>query len=1744
MEKALLELAIDVVRAPADGVRVRIDAIRLYPGGGVPIAVPTGPRRIVAPDAQVEPQILILTAPAGSFVGLELDVVSTPIEGPAVDARLKATLPFELDPRAPLRLRLEIDVERLHDGGEGALRAELAPTKQEPAPVVSPSGARSFQFDVSTALGPSRRVGVVASVGSLSKDARIALTPRRRDELPPLFRGQRMVGPVVQLVASEEPKGWMEITIPYDDQAVIAAGFAPADLVILQLDEARTRYRELRPGRVDTAARRLTARVDGFSFYVAGTPAIRIDLPQFHRNGFDEAVAYSASDLVTLSGQVSDERATISCAEAPGGWSSRGWFAFESIPHPSAGDMTLHLRAEVEGLLPHDVALIVRRRPASRCVAEVSRLHGTGVATTSARSQVTSSVVHHRHDREQSLLFFLREWQRGFTRSMPCVFFHEGRSGDWRRVNLLPELHFENVAAAAAIRSINEQARGPGIPLDQNHPEPIRELLSIHDYLEATQGTHDLGPWVLPALNWAAGRFGAGNVSVSYSLPIHSLSDDTVEVAFVAATHAATELAAASSLRPIMVDYYAPRFDMAIAPRPEVHAGTIYYARASRDGTVEREAVAQGIWCARVAFVHEPLQGRPVLLALGVEPDSGGQPRSSLLLFERQPDGSWSRTVVSSAAPFLDADVAYAPSGDPIVVACSAHTLELEPQLHELRKLTATSGFLDSPINWRQDGQREAADLGILPRIVFDSQGRQGVSFVRPYVADYPFDPQDNDHGWMMAVWDERAYRAVNIGVLSEASLTGDINKRVTMRAGRFLPPHNPFVGGAIGQSGRAVASFAPALAADGDGRVYMAYGDGALVLEEIDLGTITATRRVVDVDRRTGFAPSLALRDRHVPIVAYKDDFGSGSMERAAQDDLHFFNADTGVFVPDAPSGDQVPPTYIFPSTSYEGFAPYRPLTCERFLTPDDIGVLFRGGDIDELIERKDPDSTIDSILLHRRFNVELLEGGPRIEAREVNFQFWFSHRALNDMIHRLATRPRITQFTIDNGEHPEEDIARLDLTVFDPLAVVDDDHDFRATLDGLQFPTLLRERLRGLGFTISGTRDLQVQRIVGGEGEDEPGNRWTVTDPDPFAERVLLFPQPEANQNVRAPVAVVYNVRRLDDGRLEFTIAPLLTVTDRDRFRDADGKWAPCQVSQIWWDMLGRELAQRLVAAVPNVADDIRPARRVRVEGARITSMQPATFPGHQQNSVVFTLVAPYIWASGIDRDHFDAEFTAHTTEPTTFLMSFAPFVNSSGLIDFWAHNIVARLGHLDVTVGSWGDLDFLRVVAVVMPILAPIIGPIGAAGPIALVVGDIVVNDIADDEANQRVDPPDVEQFSNTLMDRLRAYVRARFGDFATGNEAVYLRGFEIQLWHRTALEEHVPSTNVSIVPESGINFGFARVDAEPAPRRTLLFMNNGDLPVLVEAVAFAQPTDEFRFAEPIDVPRVLRSGDAMVLRVEVDPHLPQGDRINRVRVRIAGGTEVFAEVRAIVVPPPRPLARLEPALLNFGIVVPGQRQQRTARLANDGDGDLVVSGATIEAEPNAVGLFTVAVPPARLAPTIAGELTVTYAPLAGAAMPHRGVLRVTTNDADHPVREIDLFGQVASGALVVDPAVTFLPSVLLPALPFGVGSTRSFNIYNTGTVAITLLASSFRIVDAGGAPSAHFLLSDQGIVVTPTGIAPPPPIQEIDRVLPAGSTLTLTVMFRPTATGPNTARVIVTASDPAIPSMTVQVSGEGL
>ena len=582
----------------------------------------------------------------------------------------------------------------------------------------------------------------------------VTLSERDPATLPPLLPRQVALGPAVHVASDRSPASGARLRLPYLAKAVRAAKLAPADLVVLALDDKQTRYRELRPVAVDENGATLTVVTDTFSTFFPGSPGIRIDAPRFYVSAIGERVGYSSALELMVSGEVTDDRAIV---EVDGVVATRAGRAFGrgSIPLPFAGDRVVEVTARLPDVRPHTVSFAVRRQPPAKRVALGSPLYGHELAVDTANRPYVSygtAIGPAGGAADDVEAFVAGDWNRLLSQYGHRL--ARTQLGDsevsWTSIDITEpaELHEELAASVIAEYQRLSIPGAPPIRLAAADPIATRAIRSIAAFI-AEHGDNFTAIAALYGvfrLRWPT--FALGVMTYSPTAPVAVLPDGvTLGATYVHATEADRDAAQASGVGNRLREMFVRATpvavtvtnaageeerviqDMPLEPTA-VAAGRLMYVEMSPyvgDGRTRSERVAEGIWCSRIALEVDPRTGQPVIAAIGVAADLDGVgPRSRLLMYRRQVDGRWTETLIDDQSAYVDVDLALETDGDPRLVAGVAAA----GGGFRLVEITAAgTGWSVQPLLWSLPGIA-ASNIGACPRIVIDSGNRSVVAFV------------------------------------------------------------------------------------------------------------------------------------------------------------------------------------------------------------------------------------------------------------------------------------------------------------------------------------------------------------------------------------------------------------------------------------------------------------------------------------------------------------------------------------------------------------------------------------------------------------------------------------------------------------------------------------------------------------------------------------------------------------------------------------------------------------------------------------------------------------------------------------------------------------------------------------------------------------------------------------------------------------------------------------------------------
>ncbi len=1592
------------------------------------------------------------------------------------------------------------------------------------------SADQTIALDPSDILG-QRTAGAGIRVGRGALPPGTVVDVRRRDPqgLPDLFPRQRRVGPVIEIQAATQPRAAVEVTVPYDAAELTAAGASPEQIVVLRLDDRRTAYHELRPYRIDTVNRTVTVRTPGFSSFFACTGGITVEIPEAFHNLVGDTLFYVPDGDTTVAGRLAANGAVVTLTGAPfaSSWSRADRFSFEQVRLLDRLETRVQIRAEVAGMMPHTCDITLRRFAPPKRVSTVHRFAGPTLGFLDIGTPaVTTGIIQRGRLTNADIFPALADWQTSLVRYTGVLQEYDAVGETWRTIPVVPESYFENEAARGAI-IILAIFRDP-IPVDETLPEGIRFLSALN--ADVAQPTDE---FTRRFLDTAFNFLGPRVHSLSSTMPLLQMEGDSYGVAWVASTWEGTQAANANGLQRYLDQLYGQQLDP--LPLQRIPAGRLYFRRVSRNGSAEPELVAENVWCTSVAMRRHPRTGAPTILALEMRPvprSADGRPpaeAASLLVCTRRDNGTWIVDRAGRNRPYVSADFEFDASGAMHIVAAHVDPSGFDDALncHLIRLSRAGELWVEEPVTWVEGPQNRERRRGSWPRVAFDARGRLVLAFcydapaLAAPIAEVTFVPPTRipiDAGvhWFAGVLENGTWRMQRIDGADFADLTGADDGTRDAAFGR----------GMSAQSRAGFVHFAPSIVPDPRGTLWMAYGKGALHLAEIDLDTLTATGRTVDVDRTTGFYPSVALRDAGVPAVAYKDLFGTDDH------DVHYFRLDEGNLVPPGQPREPLAPGHAIDFLNLTSFGARLPLSCanvRQILGNVIFGAVLNPAELDRVVN-----PLLESLIMHATFDWALLPG--RAERLLRDLRVHRSHPQLADHLEQVFPRPDIIEVFIKN-DRTDEDITRIDLTLFGDLLSVDDvDGRLREELDlrsrgQLPPPPPVEEE-----DDLPDERDPDIDQGRGpGRPPRPPGGRPSSRRPTPVRLRTHFqragWPL-SANENIRvnapdrfrpfwelvdhAPFGVrpgairqVYQIF-VDGTRLTVRLPARVTVTGRN-----DSSARVCDLSQDDWDLAGTFLAGRIGGILPPIPNDVADKAYI-IAAAGIRFRKETRDPARaQQGSVRFTANVPHLLVWGEDI----AEVILRTKTPSELGFTLAPFVQE-GRLRWFPREGFSHIGEIEATITESSILAIVEFLTFAL---------FGALVYGLVRVGRALGESLIEGFAQEQVSG--LTQFGGLagLVEPIYAeWVRARFpnGD-PPALEAVFLRDQILTYWTR---EDGDPRTTIFLATPSRLSL-IAAVDG-PAVRRNLLLQNAGSLPVSLDDVTLASPGGEFRIASPPMWPRVLFPGEAETVTVELEADLPVGPRNNTLQARFNGDGLVEVPLSGLAQSPRRLVVRPADRLV-FGVVNVGSSRVLRVELANEGEGPLTVSAIRVSATGANVGRFTAAPAAPLTVPAVSSRfLDVTFTPQAMLAGGNEATLVIESDDPVRPRVEVRLSGLGAAGSLLVVP-----PSINFGNTPVGGSSPenrRPLGLFNTGAASVTINGSSFRLVDPVGNVSPHYqLLSNAGL-----------PLPQQDVTIRSGDQFAMQVRFRPTAAGEHFATLRLTASTAGVGEIAVLMSGRGV
>jgi Abnormal spindle-like microcephaly-assoc'd, ASPM-SPD-2-Hydin len=222
---------------------------------------------------------------------------------------------------------------------------------------------------------------------------------------------------------------------------------------------------------------------------------------------------------------------------------------------------------------------------------------------------------------------------------------------------------------------------------------------------------------------------------------------------------------------------------------------------------------------------------------------------------------------------------------------------------------------------------------------------------------------------------------------------------------------------------------------------------------------------------------------------------------------------------------------------------------------------------------------------------------------------------------------------------------------------------------------------------------------------------------------------------------------------------------------------------------------------------------------------------------------------------------------------------------------------------------------------------------------------------------------------------------------------------------------------------------------------------------------------------------------------------------------------------------PKAVVTPPALDFSTVCPGASIDRDLTVTNTGTAPLTINSITIGGGSSA-GLSVLSPPvlPVILPAGAHLAFTVRFTPTGPMGGPLSGTVLVNTDDPAGPIVSVPITGQVGQSVLTLGTTALDFGGVATDNRTSPSSRTKTLTLSNTGTCAMTVTA-----LPIGGAAAGDYTIV--GGPTLPLSIA-------------AGSSVTISVRFNPTAAGPRNGTLTIASSDPVHPTVVVALAGVGL
>lgn len=292
------------------------------------------------------------------------------------------------------------------------------------------------------------------------------------------------------------------------------------------------------------------------------------------------------------------------------------------------------------------------------------------------------------------------------------------------------------------------------------------------------------------------------------------------------------------------------------------------------------------------------------------------------------------------------------------------------------------------------------------------------------------------------------------------------------------------------------------------------------------------------------------------------------------------------------------------------------------------------------------------------------------------------------------------------------------------------------------------------------------------------------------------------------------------------------------------------------------------------------------------------------------------------------------------------------------------------------------------------------------------------------------------------------------------------------------------------------------------RNVLVTNQGASSCTLSSARITAGAPEFSTTPPA-LPVMLGPGDVLTVPVTYAPSATMGPHMGTLTID-SGGTMHTVPLDGTTELPEGCRLDAMPTALNFGSAPLGSIRSLAVTVTNISDDPCFIRGVSLAAGSDP-SFSDTASNVGLVIPGRSRQITISFLPQHQG--PSRGTLNITSTDVANPMLSIPLFGTTASSGICVTPR----------RMPFGPATGLE-------TMDLTITACGGTSVDVTGldwtTPDAEF-----AIQMMPT----------LPFTLPAGAQRRVTIGYRPTDSGGDTAILTVRSNDPVDPAIPVEMTG---